>query len=83
VSIVAEHLSCQELVELVTSYFEGALPAPERARFEAHLTTCDGCDRYLEQMRATIIITGSLQPANVAPEAERKLLAAFADWKSS
>jgi len=67
----------------VTSYFEGALPAPERARFEAHLTTCDGCDRYLEQMRATIMITGSLKPADVAPEAERKLLAVFADWKSS
>ena len=82
-SVAAGRLSCQELVELVTSYFEGALPAPERARFEAHLTTCDGCDRYLEQMRATIMITGSLKPADVAPEAERKLLAVFADWKSS
>ena len=33
----AQELTCQQLVELVTDYLEGALSAPERARFEAHL----------------------------------------------
>ena len=33
----SRELTCQELVELVTDYLEGALPAAERARFEAHL----------------------------------------------
>ena len=32
-----EALSCQELVELVTAYLEGALPPEEHARVEEHL----------------------------------------------
>ncbi|MGN6358798.1 MAG: anti-sigma factor family protein, partial [Thermomicrobiales bacterium] len=50
----ANELSCQELVELVTDYLEGALSAEDRARFEAHLATCRGCTAYVEQMRLTI-----------------------------
>ena len=82
-SVSAEQLSCQELVELVTSYLDGALDPVERERFERHISTCDGCGRYLEQMRATIRLTGTLAPADLGPEAERKLLAAFRDWRSS
>jgi anti-sigma factor RsiW len=47
-------LSCRELVELVTDYLEGVLTAAERMRFEAHLSECDGCEAYLEQMLLTI-----------------------------
>jgi anti-sigma factor RsiW len=82
-SIGAEQLSCQELVELVTSYLEGALPELDRQRFEEHLTRCDGCTKYVEQMRATILVTGRLRPADIGPEAERKLLDAFRDWRRS
>jgi anti-sigma factor RsiW len=32
-----EDLSCQELVELVTDYLDGALAPVQRARFEAHV----------------------------------------------
>src|SRR2546423_854616 len=35
-SVDVEQLSCQELVELVTAYLEGALPETEHARFEEH-----------------------------------------------
>ena len=52
-------LSCRELVELVTEYLEGALPEGERARFEAHLANCAGCETYLEQVRATIALVGA------------------------
>ena len=55
---IAEQLSCQELVELVTDYLEGALPPAERARFDAHIALCDGCRAYLEQIRATIALSG-------------------------
>ena len=76
-----EQLSCQELVELVTSYLEDALSGAERTEFERHLERCDGCREYLEQMRKTIELTGSLSPADLTAEAEQKLLAAFRDWK--
>src|SRR5947209_5607491 len=44
-------LACAEVVEVITDYLEGRLSARDRRRFEAHLTGCDGCDAYLEQMR--------------------------------
>ena len=76
-----EKLSCQELVELVTDYFEGALSPDERARFEAHVSGCGGCTRYVEQMRATIVAVGRLEPEDVPPDAEEALLEAFRGWK--
>jgi anti-sigma factor RsiW len=75
-----EALSCQELVELVTVYLEGALPSEDRARFEEHIAGCDGCARYVAQMRTTIQLTGELTPEAVPPEAERALLSAFRSW---
>jgi len=77
------HLSCQEFVELVTDYVEGAMPADERERFDAHLSVCEFCTIYLEQMEQTIRAVGRLTPEDVTPEAESVLLAAFRDWKSS
>jgi anti-sigma factor RsiW len=77
-----EQLSCQELVELVTDYLEGALPADDRARFEEHLVPCNGCREYVAQMRTTIELAGELTPADVTPEAEQALLEAFRDWKA-
>jgi anti-sigma factor RsiW len=80
--VIAEALSCQELVELVTDYFEGAL-SPEDARlFEEHAASCKGCGRYLEQMRRTIELAGRLAPESVSPAAEAALLEAFRDWKT-
>ena len=42
---------CKELVELVTEDPEGTLPAEVRRRMEKHLSGCEGCTHYLEQMR--------------------------------
>jgi anti-sigma factor RsiW len=77
-----EQFSCQELVELVTEYLEGALPPGERARFEAHIEPCDGCRAYVEQIRTTITLTGRLTPEQLEPAAEAALLGAFRDWHS-
>jgi anti-sigma factor RsiW len=80
---MSDELTCKELVELVTSYLENALSAEERARVEAHLATCDGCDRYVEQMRQTIESLGALRETDLSPEAQTKLLAAFRHWRGS
>ena len=76
-------MACGELVEVVTDYLEGKLPARDRRRFEAHLGGCDGCDAYLEQMRTTIALTGRLREEDVPPELEERLLVAFRDWSTS
>jgi anti-sigma factor RsiW len=82
-NVVVEQLSCQELVELVTDYLEGALSEADLARFEAHIERCTACTIYLEQMRQTIALTGRLTVGAVSPEAERELLEAFRGWRSS
>ena len=76
-----EQLSCQELVELVTDYLEGALPEGDRARLEDHISGCDGCRDYIDQMRATVTLTSSARPPSLTLQAEEALLAAFRDWK--
>jgi anti-sigma factor RsiW len=81
-SIGLAHMRCSELVELVTAYFEGALSIGDRMRFELHLTDCDGCSAYLDQMRRTIELTGTLRIDDVSPEAEAALVEAFRNWKS-
>ncbi len=74
---------CQELVELVTYYLEGALRPEARRRFEDHLTGCPHCTDYLEQMRATITATGRLTEESLPPGARDELLAVFREWSSS
>ena len=70
-------ISCQEVVEVVTEYLEGRL-APEDAKiFEAHLDLCDGCRWYVEQMRTTIAAAGKIETADVPPELQDTVLAAF------
>lgn len=77
----AEHISCQEVVELVTGYLERQLPSDEAALFEEHIVFCDGCEFYLDQMRATIAAVGRIEEQDVPPETRDRLLAAFREWK--
>lgn len=62
-------MTCQELVELVTDYFEGALPPDERERLEAHLDSCGDCVAYVGQMRTTTAIIGRLKEDELREDA--------------
>jgi anti-sigma factor RsiW len=75
------HISCQEVVELVSDYLERALPAEEAAVFEQHLNFCDGCVLYVDQVRKTIDALGELRVEDVPEETKAKLVAAFRDWR--
>ena len=78
-----EMLSCQELVELVTDYLEGALAPAEVRRFDGHIELCAACARYLEQIRETVRVTGTLTVDDLSPDAEAALLDAFRGWVST
>ena len=75
-------MTCQQMVELVTHYLEGRLPAAEAARFEGHLAGCEGCQAYVEQMRSLIAELGALPEIELSPALEADLLAAFQDWRA-
>ena len=73
-------MTCRELVELVTEYFEGTLPDDERAEFDAHLALCPGCLYYVEQLRTTMRVVHDAEQLEARPEVGA-LLSAFRDWK--
>jgi predicted anti-sigma-YlaC factor YlaD len=75
-----DELACRELVEIVSDYLEGALPEADRERFEAHLEVCEGCRRYLDQMRTTILVVGTLTEDDLDPGARDQLLQLFREW---
>ena len=78
--VAAVPITCREVLDLLTDYLESALPAAAHARVERHLAGCDGCERHLEQLRATIGTLGALAEADVAPDVRDQLLAAFRSW---
>ena len=75
-------LACQEVVELVTAYLDGALLPDDRERFEEHLVFCDGCQNYLDQMRGTIKVVGRVR-AELPADFQEKLLEAFRGWRET
>ena len=77
-----DHISCAELVELVTEYLEGGLTSEQRSVFEEHLILCDGCVLYVDQLERTIALTGRLREEDVPTDAKERLLAVFAEWGS-
>lgn len=73
---------CQEMVELITDYLEGALTRSERKRFEAHIAGCEHCHEYLDQMRATIRLTGRLAVEDLTPEMRQEFGRLYRGWRS-
>jgi anti-sigma factor RsiW len=71
------------VVEIVTDYLDGALSPEDRQRFEQHIAACDGCTAYVDQLRDTRRLLGSLGPDDVSPEAARELGDVFRDWRAS
>ena len=73
-------LTCGELVELVTDYFEGALGRPMSSASRS--TSCSASVRaYLEQMRATVAMSGRRRAEDIPPELEERLLGTFREWR--
>jgi anti-sigma factor RsiW len=76
-------MACQELVEVVTDYLDGALAADDRLRFEAHLADCEACGEYVAQIRSTIDLVGHVDAETLSPELQQGLLDAFRRWHTA
>ena len=74
-------LTCQEFVELVTDYFEGALDADTTARFDEHRALCAGCETYLQQIQETVARLGEVPVESLSEEMQSVLLSAFRDLR--
>jgi predicted anti-sigma-YlaC factor YlaD len=74
-------LPCQEVVELVTDYLEGALTTEDSQRLEAHLAGCPHCTEYLAQIRETIRLAGRLTPEDLTPDMRTDLTDLYRRWR--
>ena len=81
-SLRRKDIVCQEAVELVTEYLEGSLHRRERRRFQTHLKHCPNCAAYLEQIRMTIELTGTIEPDDLTPEAQVELKDLYRRWRA-
>lgn len=69
-------LVCQQLVELVSDYLDGALGDLDRRRVEDHLAGCDGCTAYVDQVRDLLRLTAGVGPERRLPEPVMRTLRA-------
>jgi anti-sigma factor RsiW len=78
----ALELVCREVVELLTEYLGGTLPAGDRARFDAHLATCPPCTAYLAQVKTTLALAAELGSASAPADDDvaKQLGDMFRDW---
>lgn len=70
-------LDCRQFVEQVTTFLEGELGADAEQRFVDHVALCDGCDRYLDQIRQTVQALHGLPAEGVSATMRSDLLNAF------
>jgi predicted anti-sigma-YlaC factor YlaD len=79
----ADHLSCQEVVELVTDYLEESLSPEDAVLFEQHLNFCEGCVWYVDQLRTTVEVLGEIREEDIPAETKDRLMGAFRNWRNS
>jgi anti-sigma factor RsiW len=79
--VTPSRLVCQQAVELMSDYLDGALSWRDRRRLERHLAECDGCTAFLEQMRVTIAASGVVTPDDLSPEALTTLSELFERYR--
>lgn len=65
-------ITCADAVELVTDYLDAALSESDRDDFETHLSLCEGCQVFVDQVRQTVTLTSQsrdttiqLEPSNM------------------
>ena len=72
-------MNCDEFVELVTAFLDGALGPEDERRMTDHLAECDGCTTYLGQFRSTVDALKQVKSAGLTDATRSSLLAAFRD----
>jgi predicted anti-sigma-YlaC factor YlaD len=75
--VSSPELTCQRFVELVTDYLEGALSEPAVRLVDEHLTLCEGCVNYLDQMNTVVAVLGQLPDERPPAKLERTIAAAL------
>jgi anti-sigma factor RsiW len=80
--LLTADIECRQAVELVSDYLDGALPRRQRRRLERHLAHCDHCSAYLEQLRVSIELTGTVEPEALDDDTVEGLVDLFRRYRT-
>ena len=76
-----DEIICREFVELVTEYWEGALPEHRAELVEEHLIMCDWCLTYVQQLDLTVrALPATAEPELVPSRVQTSLAEVFREW---
>jgi anti-sigma factor RsiW len=76
-------MTCKQIVELMTDYLDGFLSPSLHARFEQHISGCDGCSAYLTQLKTARMLIGRTATEPVPEPLKAELMNAFRNWKAA
>ncbi|WP_217163946.1 anti-sigma factor [Streptomyces sp. AC512_CC834] len=71
-------MNCNEFVDAVTAFLDGAMGEATELPFLTHLTTCGDCETCFDQFQQTITILGELSDKHLSTPARAQLLGDFA-----
>lgn len=77
-----EDMRCNEVVEIVTHYLEGALDEATQTRIERHIEGCRGCTHYIGQIRITIDLLGRVRTDDRGEPQSDELRAVLREWRA-
>ena len=60
-------LECRAVVELASDYLDRELDPDSRRRVAGHLTGCDACQQYVDQVHQTVRLLGRLRVRRPGP----------------
>ncbi len=76
-------LRCQDIVEVLDEYLDGALERAEATALEAHLADCRDCMAFLRTYRGTIRTSRQLRENELPAELRERLLAFLRERKQT
>ncbi len=68
---------CRELLDRLSDYLDGDLPAEVCAHVDAHLADCPPCRVFLESLRRTVRWIETSAPARMPEDLRREVLEAM------
>lgn len=75
-------MECQELVERVTDYLDGALSRTDDARLHDHISVCYACVAHLGEYKVMLDLMAEAPVEPIAPDFEAGLLGLHRQWVS-
>ena len=76
-----ELLVCTEMLRLFSDYLDDTMPVAERLRFEEHLTLCDGCTAFLDNLRDVRDVAAGIEDEELTEDVRANFMSSFDLWK--